>query len=68
MAVAPAVAYRPHRLARKRTRQAVLAAQHVDDEKIVIKLFKAFEGGGILHVGFEVRDRPGLFAGISLPW
>jgi hypothetical protein len=41
--------------------------QH-DDEKIVVKLSKAFENGGILHLGFEVRDHPGLFAGISLPW
>jgi hypothetical protein len=39
-----------------------------DDEKFVVKLFKGFKGGGILHVGFEVRDRPGMFAGIALPW
>jgi hypothetical protein len=39
-----------------------------DAQKVVVKLFKGFKGGGILHVGFEVRSRPALFAGVAFPW
>jgi hypothetical protein len=39
-----------------------------DDARFVIKLLKEFKGGGIAHLGFEVRDYPELIAGISFRW
>jgi hypothetical protein len=41
--------------------------QHAEEKKLVVKLFKALKGGGIVHVGIEVQRYPALFAGISLP-
>ena len=35
---------------------------------VVIKFFKEFKRGGIMHVGLEARERPTFFAGIALPW
>jgi hypothetical protein len=40
----------------------------LDEEPVAIKLFKEFKSGSILHVGLEARSRPGLFAGITVPW
>lgn len=39
-----------------------------DGALLVLKLFKEFRPGGILHVGLEARERPALFAGMSVPW
>jgi hypothetical protein len=39
-----------------------------EDQKLVVKLLKEIKGGGIAHVGFEVRDHPTLIAGITFPW
>jgi hypothetical protein len=42
--------------------------QHDDQKGLVLKLLKGFKGGGILHVGFEVKQRSVLLAGIAIPW
>lgn len=41
-----------------------------EEERLVVKLFKEFKRGGILHVGLglEARQRPAFLAGIALPW
>jgi hypothetical protein len=39
-----------------------------EEEKLVVKLFKEFKRGGILHVGLEARQHQAFFAGIALPW
>jgi len=39
-----------------------------NDQKFVVKLFKSFKPGGILHVGFEVKNHPQMVAGIALNW
>jgi hypothetical protein len=39
-----------------------------DNQRLVVKLLKEFKGGGIAHVGFEVRDHPALIAGITFAW
>lgn len=41
--------------------------QHDEKKGMVLKLFKEFKGAGIVHVGLEVQERPGLFAGVSFP-
>lgn len=41
----------------------------VDHErKFVVKLFKQFKSGGIVHVGVESKQRPVMLAGIAFPW
>jgi hypothetical protein len=35
---------------------------------LVVKLFKEFKSGGIVHVGLEARERSAFFAGIAFPW
>jgi len=42
--------------------------QHGNEERFVVKLFKEFKSGGILHVGLEAREHPAFFAGLALPW
>ena len=39
-----------------------------DEKRAVLKVFKQFRSGGILHVGFEAREHSALLAGMSLPW
>ncbi|HKS38802.1 MAG TPA: hypothetical protein VJW76_16525 [Verrucomicrobiae bacterium] len=39
-----------------------------EEERLVVKLFKEFKRGGILHVGLEARQHPAFLAGIALPW
>jgi hypothetical protein len=39
-----------------------------DAQRVVVKLLKELKGGGIAHVGFEVKQRPTLIAGISFGW
>jgi hypothetical protein len=39
-----------------------------EDQKLVVKLEKELKGGGVAHVGFEVRDHPALIAGITFAW
>jgi len=41
---------------------------HDEEERLVVKLFKQFKRGGILHVGLEARQHPAFFAGMALPW
>jgi hypothetical protein len=41
---------------------------HQAEKKVVLKLLKTFKSGGILHVALEARQRPALFAGITVPW
>ena len=41
-------------------------AEH--EHKFVIKIFKEFKSGGIIHVGFESKQRPVLLAGLAFPW
>jgi hypothetical protein len=42
--------------------------QHGEKERLVLKVFKEFKGGGFVHVGFEVREQPILFAGTGFSW
>ena len=42
--------------------------QHASEKKAVLKLLKTFKSGGIFNAGIEMRDRPALVAGITLPW
>jgi len=42
--------------------------RHDEEERFVVKLFKEFKGGGIVHVGLEAKLRPAFFAGIAVPW
>ena len=42
--------------------------QHPKEDGLVVKLFKEFKSGGILHVGLEAQEHPTFFAGIALPW
>lgn len=42
--------------------------RHGDEQAFVIKLFKEFKSGGILHVGLEAQQNPAVFAGMVLPW
>ena len=35
---------------------------------LVVKFFKQFKSGGILHVGVEARQSSAFFAGIAFPW
>ena len=42
--------------------------RHRDKQGLVIKLFKEFKSGGIVHVGLEARQHPAVFAGIVFPW
>jgi hypothetical protein len=37
-------------------------------DTIVVKLLKELKGGGIAHLGFEVKRHPALIAGISFGW
>jgi hypothetical protein len=37
-------------------------------ENVVVKLLKELKGGGVAHVGFEVKQHPALIAGISFGW
>ncbi len=41
--------------------------RHEDEARFVVKCSKAFKQGGIMHLGFEVKSSPVVFAGISLP-
>jgi hypothetical protein len=42
--------------------------QHGEEKKLVLKLFKELKKGGIVHVGFEVKERPMLIAGTTFTW
>lgn len=39
-----------------------------DEQRLVVKLLKELKGGGVAHLGFEVREHPALIAGISFGW
>lgn len=39
-----------------------------DDRRFSVRLLKELKGGGIAHVGFEVRQRPTMIAGITFVW
>ena len=41
---------------------------HGEKERLVFKVFKEFKTGGIVHVGFEVKNRPTLIAGTTFTW
>jgi hypothetical protein len=42
--------------------------QHSNEGRTGVKLFKELSTGGIVHLGFELRERPTLLAGITLLW
>jgi hypothetical protein len=42
--------------------------QREDARKLVVKLFKEFKSGGIMHMGMELRERPTFLAGLAIPW
>ncbi len=42
--------------------------RHADSRRAGIKLFKELKTGGIAHLGFELRERPVILAGITFPW
>lgn len=42
--------------------------RRVEQDGLVVKVFKEFKSGGILHVGLEARQHPAFFAGIAFPW
>lgn len=37
-------------------------------DTVVVKLLKELKGGGVAHLGFEVKQHPALIAGISFGW
>jgi hypothetical protein len=39
-----------------------------DQQKLAVKLVKELKGGGVAHLGFEVRQHPMVIAGISFGW
>jgi len=39
-----------------------------DEQRVVVKLLKELKGGGVAHLGFEVKQHPALIAGISFGW
>jgi len=39
-----------------------------DTERFAIKLVKEFKGGGVAHVGFDIKHHPALIAGITFGW
>jgi len=39
-----------------------------DHERCAVKFIKEFRGGGVAHLGFEVKGHPRLIAGISFGW
>jgi len=39
-----------------------------NEERLVVKLLKELKGGGVAHLGFEVKQHPALIAGISFGW
>jgi hypothetical protein len=39
-----------------------------DKKRIAVKLVKEIRGGGVAHVGFELREHPKLIAGITFAW
>lgn len=41
--------------------------QHDEEKGLVLKLLKQLNHGGVVHVGFEMKQRPVLFAGITVP-
>ncbi len=41
--------------------------QHAEEKGLVLKLIKEFKSGGLVHVGFEMKQHPLLFAGITVP-
>jgi len=41
--------------------------QHQEAQVVVLKLFKQFAGGGIMHVGMELQQHPTFVVGMSLP-
>lgn len=46
---------------------AHLLAHHAETTKLVLRLSKQLKGGGIVHVGMEVKDHPTFLVGMSLP-
>lgn len=41
--------------------------RHEDTQRMVLKLSKQLEGGGIVHIGLEAQEHPTFLVGISLP-
>jgi len=41
--------------------------QAEETRRLVLKLFKGFSAGGLVHVGLALQQRPALLAGISFP-
>jgi hypothetical protein len=39
-----------------------------NEQQVALKLLKELKGGGVVHFGIEVRERPMLIAGISFGW
>jgi hypothetical protein len=39
-----------------------------DKQRLVVKLLKELKGGGVAHLGFEVKEHPALIAGITFHW
>lgn len=40
---------------------------HNEEKRATVKLCKEFRGGSMIHIGFEVRSRPVLVAGLTMP-
>lgn len=41
--------------------------RHEDENKLVVKLSKSLNQGGIVHLGVELQSSPAVFAGLSVP-
>jgi len=39
-----------------------------DDRRFTVRFLKDLKGGGIAHIGFEVREHPQMIAGITFVW
>jgi hypothetical protein len=42
-------------------------AAETDQHRMVFRLTREFAAGGLLHVGFEMRDEPRFLAGVTVP-
>jgi hypothetical protein len=42
--------------------------RHRGEERLAIKIVRELRNGGIAHLGFELRERPILLAGITMLW
>jgi hypothetical protein len=42
--------------------------RHDEEKRLVLKFFKGFQNGSLVHIGFELQRQPALFAGVVIGW